>query len=307
MSDVFPAEADAAAAVWHFDGGDALGAWQGKGHGEAAGPRAPIYPKFGMENRSAEFAGKDAALVVADAGAAEAAGLRFGKGDAITMEAWVKVRAIRDGQMVYLIGKGRNRTKEFGDNNQNYALRLKGVKGRAAIGFLFTAEAVEGQPASWHRWWSTEGFQIDTGWHHVALTYTFGQKGSLHGYIDGAEMKGAWDLGGATDHGPVSDGDALVIGSGYSRGPAETLDGWLDEVAIHRVALSAATLKERFAVAPAALPAVDRAKLPPGRVLVELCEKGVPEKTLWPVEPPVATESYLEDAFGFAEVPQKYI
>ncbi len=249
-----------------------------------------------------ELAGRDAALPVPDAPE-----LRFQKGDAITLEAWVKVRAIREGQMVYLIGKGRNGSKEFGVNNQNYALRLKGVNGRAAVGFIFTAEAAAGQPVSWHRWWSAEGFQMDTGWHHVAVTYTFGQKGSLRGFMDGAEMKGAWDLDGATDRGPVSDGDALVIGSGYLRGPMETLDGWLDEVAIHRQALPPEVLKKRYAVAPAPAPEVDRGRLPAGRVLVELCEKGVPEKPVWPVETPVVTESYIEDVFGFFELPQRYV
>ncbi|RBP38088.1 concanavalin A-like lectin/glucanase superfamily protein [Roseimicrobium gellanilyticum] len=249
-----------------------------------------------------ELAGKDAALLVPDA-----PGLRFKKGDAITLEAWVKVRSIREGQMIYLVGKGRNGSKEFGDNNQNYALRLKGVNGRGAIGFLFTAGATDGQPLSWHRWWSTDGFQIDTGWHHVALTYVFGQRDSLRGYIDGALVKGTWDLGGATDRGPVSDGDLTVIGTGYSRGPAETLDGWLDEVAIHRTALSAATLKTHFAVAPAPAPEIDRSKLPAERVRVELCEKGVPENAMWPVETPTATESYLEEVFGFSELPQRYV
>jgi len=298
----YSAETNAPVALWRFEGQDALGVWQGKGLRKAPGPQEPGYPKFSAENQAIELAGRDAALVTPDAPT-----LRFQKGDAITLETWVKVRAIRDGQMVYLIGKGRNGTKEFGDENQNYALRLKGVNGRAAIGFLFTAEAVDGQPVIWHRWWSTEGFQIDTGWHHVAVTYTFGKKESLRGYIDGAEMKGAWDLGGATDHGPVSDGDALVIGTGYSRGPAETLDGWLDEVAIHRTALPAATLRTHFAVAPAPAPVIDRGKLPAGRVLVELCEKGVPEKAMWPVESPAQTESYVEEVFGFSELPHRYV
>jgi len=106
--------AEAPVVQWHFDGADALGSWTGSGHREGAGPRGPIYAGFASDNQAAEIAGKDAALMVADAPS-----LRFGKGDAITVEAWVKVRAIRDGQMVYLAGKGRNGSKEFGDNNQN--------------------------------------------------------------------------------------------------------------------------------------------------------------------------------------------
>ena len=287
---------------WGFKGSSDRGKWQGSGSRLVTGPQTPIYPKFQTGNQAVELAGKDAALVVPDAPE-----LRFQKGDAITLETWVKVRSIRDGQMVYLLGKGRNGAKEFGDDNQNYALRLKGVNGHAAIGFLFTAEAPAGEPVSWHRWWSKDGFQIDTGWHHVAVTYTFGQKDSFRGYIDGKEIKGTWDLGGATDRGPVSDADELVVGSGYSRGPAQTLDGWLDEVAIYRTALSAGNIKSHFAVEPASVPEMDRAKIPSGRVLVELCEKGVPEKAMWPVESPIVKESYVEDVFGFFEFPQRYI
>lgn len=290
------AEAEKPVARWSFDDGDASGLRR------APGPRTPVYPGFPAGNQALEPAGGSAALVVRDA-----PGLRFQKGGAITLEMWVKVRQIREGQIVHLLGKGRNGTKEFGDNNQNYGLRLKGGNGRAAIGFIFTSAAVAGQPAKWHRWWSASAFQLDTGWHHIAVTYTFGKKDSLRGYIDGGEVKGAWDLDGATDRGPVSDGDTLVIGTGYTRGPAETLDGWLDEVAIHRTALPAETLQARFAVAPAPAPEMDRSRLPAGRVLVELCEKGVPEKPMWPVESPVATESYVDDVFGFAELPQHYV
>jgi hypothetical protein len=296
-----------AVAQWHFDGSDTLGVWQGKAHREAPGPRAPIYPGFSKENQAVEIAGGDAALVVADPGAEGPARMRFGAGEAITLEAWVKLRSIKNGQQVYLIGKGRNGSKEFGDRNQNYALRVKGEQGGAVIGFLFSGEPEAGKQATWHRWWSSEGLQIEAGWHHVAVTYTFGKKDSLRGYIDGAEVKGKWDMDGATNRAPVSDGDALVIGTGYTRGAVETLDGWLDGVAIHRGALNAATMKERFAATPSAPPVVERSSLSRGRVLVELCESGVPEKASWPLEPPVATERYLEDVFGFPEVPQKYI
>lgn len=297
---------DAPLAQWRFDGADTLGSWQGKGYKEGPGPRAPGYTNFSMENRAAELAGKDAALVVTDPGTDGPEGLRFHKGDSITIEAWVKVRSLKSGQQVYLVGKGRNGTKEFGGLNQNYALRLKGGKGTASIGFLFTAQAENGKPVTWHRWWSNDEFQVDAGWHHVALTYTFGKADSLRGFIDGSEVKGLWDLDGATDRAPVSDGDALVIGTGFGRGANETLDGWLEDVAIYRNALDAGTLKARYAYVPPA-PPVERNQLTPGRVLVQLCEKGVPEKPMWPAEPPLATESYFEEVFGFFEVPHKYV
>ena len=42
------------------------------------------------------------------------------------------------------------------------------------------------------------------------------------------------------------------------------------------------------------------------RVLVEICEKGVPADNTWPTKA-IVTESYHEDAFGLFELPQKYV
>ena len=46
--------------------------------------------------------------------------------------------------------------------------------------------------------------------------------------------------------------------------------------------------------------------IPHDKVLVQISEKGVPESNGWPEEPEV-TETYLEEVFGFFEVPHKYI
>ncbi len=45
---------------------------------------------------------------------------------------------------------------------------------------------------------------------------------------------------------------------------------------------------------------------PEGRVLVEICEEGIPTDNSWPTAPRV-TERYEEDLFGLFELPQKYI
>ncbi|MBI4626805.1 MAG: DUF1553 domain-containing protein [Verrucomicrobia bacterium] len=45
---------------------------------------------------------------------------------------------------------------------------------------------------------------------------------------------------------------------------------------------------------------------PPGQVLVEVCEDGIPKNGAWP-ERATATETYLEDLFGLFELPQKYV
>jgi hypothetical protein len=45
----------------------------------------------------------------------------------------------------------------------------------------------------------------------------------------------------------------------------------------------------------------------PGKVLVEICETGIPRDNTWPSNPAVATEHFYEDAFGLFELPQKYV
>ena len=41
---------------------------------------------------------------------------------------------------------------------------------------------------NWHRWTATDGFLPGSGWHHVAVTYTFGKGASVKGYLDGVEV-----------------------------------------------------------------------------------------------------------------------
>src|SRR5207244_118352 len=98
----------------------------------------------------------------------------FGVNDAITLEAWVKVAELKDGAYTYVIGKGRTHKSGFPEKNQNYALRLKGEKGEARVSFLFASAPEKDTPADWHRWTTNKGF-APGGWHHVAVTYTFGK------------------------------------------------------------------------------------------------------------------------------------
>lgn len=46
---------------------------------------------------------------------------------------------------------------------------------------------------------------------------------------------------------------------------------------------------------------------PTPQVLIEVCEKGVPEENAWPTESPQVTETYTENAFGLFEAPQLYV
>lgn len=263
------------------------------------GPRAPTYPGFAKDNTAFRFVGEGKkALKIADSEE-----LRFGLNETITLEAWVKAPGLSG--TPYLIGKGRLGTKEFGAENQNYALRLQTAKSGAQIGFLFHSADVPGKKGDWHRWWSKDTMPLQ-GWHHIAVTYTFGKLKSIKGYIDGRETDGVWDMGGETDRAPVTDGDAIVIGSGSTLASSHSLNGWLDEVAIYRGPIDTDALKEKYRFVPPP-PPIAKKEVPAGRVLVQLAEEGMPDANAWPSEPPKVAESYTEDVFGFFDVPQKYV
>lgn len=291
-------------AKWNFEA-DTIGTWQGTPEIETLGPQPPVFPTFKLGNKSAFFPGKDLSLVVKESDLPEA-NLRFTLGETVTLEAWVNVEEIKNGAYLYLIGKGRNQNKAFAGENQNYALRIKGEEGEARLSFLFRSEAKKNIKGDYHRWTATEGFIPSSGWHHVAVVYTFGKSKSLIAYLDGKDVKGKWDLGGATDKAPVTDADDLVIGTGNGGGPGNALKGWLDEVAIHRGKVTEAILAQRFQFVPPA-PTIDPKSLIPGKVLVQICEEGVPAKNAWPAMPPTVTEHYQEDVFGFVEEPLKYV
>jgi hypothetical protein len=52
---------------------------------------------------------------------------------------------------------------------------------------------------------------------------------------------------------------------------------------------------------------IAKKQVPEGRVLVQIAEEGMPDANAWPSEPPKVGETYTEDAFGFFDVPQKYV
>ena len=295
---------------WKFDGAGEAGEWQGKkGKGETpeAGPRAPRYPNFDVKNEAGLFQGHEGFLVVKDKERGGTDDIRFALGDSITIETWLKVKDLKSGEMDYVLGKGRHGKlgADLGEMNQNYAVRLKGTGGGAEIGFLFTSiDPANGNKRDWHRWWSKATVPT-SGWHHVAIVYTFGKKDSLQAFIDGKATDGVWDMGGPTDLGPVTDADDLVIGTGNKRSAGESFSGWLDDLTIHRVALPAAELQSRYSYNPPP-PPVTKEMVPAGEVLIQISEKGVPEVNAWPEEPEV-TEIYREDVFGFFEWPQKYV
>ena len=263
------------------------------------GPRPPVYPQFATTNTAAFSDGKKPVILVSGTNST----LQFKLNDSITLEAWVRVKEIGNGNLVYILGKGRSK----GDTkNQNYSLRLKGDSAETKLSFLFSTAPTAVVPGGWHRWTSDTGFSTGNGWHHVAIAYKFGSSKSLRAYVDGRSVNGKWDMDGATERAPVADNDDLVLGTGNGGGKSNSFIGWMDDIAIWRVALPEEVLKSRYQFAPPA-PVVKRENIPPGKVLVQLCEEGLPKQNVWPDEPLAATESYTEQAFGFFAEPQKYV
>ncbi len=262
-----------------------------------AGPRPGDFPLFESDNQALGFGDPKGYLRVPDPGPASV--LDFNLGDSITLEAWVQPLALSEGQQVYIIGKGR--TKD--SNNQNYALRLRCLDGTGRISFLFRDA---GNPGAFHRWNSKEGIVADSGWHHVACTYKFGEGGSIRGYLNGKEVKGTWDEGGPTDLAPVVDDDDLWIGSSMGGGGNSTFVGLLDEVAIYRTALSAERIQARYEYAgrPQTIEPVDPATIPADRVQLTIVE-GVAEKS-WNTVRGVTTMDVAVPAFALSKLPQKY-
>ena len=271
------------------------------------GPRPPRHPGFGSDNQAALFGTGRGYLKLTEA-TPEFTEFQFTAGDSITLEAWVNPFGIAEGQQVYIIGKGRTGRSGFAKENQNWSLRLAARGGLARPSFLFREAAEQvNSDKHYHRWIASEGFEPGTGWHHVAISYTFGEKESLCGYVDGRPVTGTWDVGGATAAPPVVDGDEVWIGSSLGGSPASTFAGLLDNVAIHRRTLSPERIAARWQVdesVPAFEP-VELAPVPDDVVLFELIE-GVPDVTGWGFAPREPAESFTRDSFALTELPQHY-
>ncbi|MBA2115275.1 DUF1553 domain-containing protein [Bremerella alba] len=253
-------------------------------HRDVPGPRPPAYPDFDATNTAVKFDGRGAYFSYDDPG--HLSPFDFTNGDPITIEAWVNARDLKEGENLYIVGKGRTGNPGFAPDNQNWALRLRGVKGKACLSFLFATPS-KGSGSPWHRWTTSDGFIPRTGWHHVAVTYEFGKPESIEGWIDGKQLPGVWDMGGPTTVAPVVDDDSVWIGSSMRGNASSSFRGYLDAVAVHRIALDANTLKARFSRVgeapkpeppPESMPKLG--KLPADRVTVTFHE-GMPSHTRW--------------------------
>ena len=249
-----------------------------------AGPRPPAFPSFSAENTAADFTGyeRDTYLRVKDPG--KQSEFDFENGDTITMEAWVQCLKIAEGRNVYIVGKGRTGSAGFAADNQNWALRLRGQAGVACPSFVFHDRETAGEKG-WHRWTTTRGIVPGKEWHHVVVSYKFGEAQSIRGYVNGEEIQGAWDMGGATAAAPVVDDDEVWIGGSMGGAPQAQFPGRIDELAIYRAALPLERIKIH-AAREGAIPALREAPvsktvtksealpLPPAIIAAEELPKG---------------------------------
>ena len=302
---------------WNFGAEETTPLEAGEGvHRDVPGPRPPEYPDFEPGNTAVKLDGKGAHLSIADSGPQSP--FDFTAGDSITLEAWVQVDDIRGGENLYVICKGRTGTPGFSAENQNWALRIAERDGKAGLGFLFASSPDSGNAkggSPWHRWTSDSGFKPGRNWHHVAITYKFGDSTSLRGWIDGKPQTGKWDMGGATNDAPAVDDDAVWIGSAQSGAASSSFRGSLDSIAIHRRILDDATLKSRFNFTgkeiverPLAEVMPDMGPLEPGLVSAVLME-GMPTHNRWLNEGenlPVEILRWQPEAFLLDRLPLRH-
>jgi len=288
-------------------------------HRDAPGPRPPEYPDLDAGNLAVKFDGSGARYTMEDPGASS--DFDFTNGDSITIEAWVNVENMKSGENQYIIGKGRTGAIGFPRDNQNWALRLRESKGQACVSFLFATPLAAGVAKSdshWHRWTTTTGFKVNTGWYHVAASYKFGDPKSVRGWIDGQPMQGAWDMGGPTTDAPVVDDDAIWIASSMGGSAGSSFRGSLDSIAVHREILGADVLKNRYRrVGGPATPAVakpapevmpDIGQIPAGKVLATFHEN-LPAHNRWLNEGesvPVETTRFIGDQLLLPRLPYRY-
>ncbi len=286
---------------WDFESALTDGSLQGNAKVLPIGPTGQDYVGMPESNQALSLDGNGDYVRVADE--AELGSLDFVQGDPITLEAWVRLDQIGSGQNVYIVGKGRTHLSGPRDN-QNYALRLHSVGGEAALSFLFRSVAAENDPSDWHRWTSKSAVPLDGMWHHVAITYRFGEPESIRGYVNGKASSGSWDMGGATAKPPIVDDDELWIGSSMAGGAGSSFHGAIDNVVVAKQIMPPeAYAKRRIAILRPPTP--PSGGLVDGAVAVAIHEN-VGSPTVMPARLPEPMVRYTQSAFAFSRIPVPY-
>ena len=277
---------------WDFSSLDFAGNLEGVSpaslHGSpaivASGPMTPEFPRFPVGNVALELDGTSW-LAVDDPG--DASPFDFAMGDVISVEVWVRIQSIREGQQVYMIGKGRTNNPDMPRDNQNWGFRLRGMAGSARPSFLFRSAdvpavtdangnvTIEGKAGELHRWNANHGPEPDGQWHHLAFSFHFGSKSGPVAWVDGQPTDGAWDLGGKTfSNPPLVDNDQIWVGSSLGGSPDNSFRGCIDELSLFRRMLTDEEIQSRWQTTrkSVSLPEIADADLPNGAVLLDVRE-----------------------------------
>lgn len=273
---------------------------QGQASVAPIGPTGESFEGLPDKNLALQLDGKGDYVRILDNG--DFGSLDFRQDDEITIEAWVRLDRIGNGQNVYIIGKGRT-FRDGPKDNQNYALRLRSVSRDARLSFLFRSAGDDETKPDWHRWTSSTGFRPDGFWHHVAVSYKFGDPGSICGYLDGKKVGGKWDMGGATKQPPVVDDDEVWIGSSMGGSAGNSFTGSIDEVIVYRALVPAKEFADRRVVITH--PPVRPADLAPNVVNICLYEDVSSEGT-WPMKLPKPLLKFEQPAFLLSRMPTAY-
>lgn len=280
------------------------------------GPRPPEFPDFESDNTAVKLDGRGARFELPDPG--PASDFDFVNGDEITIEAWVNTdEPIGHNRNVYIIGKGRTGNPGFASDNQNWAMRLRGIDGQARISFLFATPKQSDPPrrdSHWHRWTSDRGFYPGTGWHRIAVSYRFGEPDSITAWLNEERIGGKWDMGGATAEAPVVDDDAIWIGSTMGGSSNNSYSGLIDEVSIFREFLDDGQMAARYRregpersidSVPEVVPEL---AIHPAAVAVRLFEGVVAHNRWLPTAalPSQPVTTYQADQFLFPRLPLRY-
>ena len=301
-------------ARWEFESEGGIPLTQHGGvHRDVPGPRPPRFPDFPSNNLAVQLDGNGARLTLADPG--NESPFDFTNGDEITLEAWVNVRGLNEGENAYIIGKGRTGRAGHSLNNQTWSLRLRQLEGQLCLSFLFCTRMNGATDDDWHRWTTSSGFLPGDDWHHVAITYRYGEPESIAAWIDGKKFSGYWDAGGPTQKPPVVDDDEVWIGSSMGGASGVSFRGTLDSIAVHRQILGDEILQKRFhrvgkptVVGPAPETMPELGPLPTDQVVVTFHE-GLPAHNRWLMDNeswPEATSSWSGTSFLLDRLPQRF-
>ncbi len=263
------------------------------------GPTGESFVGLPPRNQALVLDGEGGRVRIAD----DANHLDFAQGDAITIEAWIKLDKLANGANGYVVGKGRTYEKERVEN-QNYALRLTGAGGEARPSFLFSTHDDVKHESVYHRWTTDRGFAPDGTWHHVAVSYRFGSPESMTGYVDGEKVKGKWDMGGATTAAPVVDDDSVWIGSSRGGEKGNSLAGAVDDVIIHRDLVPAKELLNRrkpIVKAPEFPTSIDE------RLVTVTLHPGLTSHAAWPTKAPEVQRTFTTEQLAIHRLPMKYL